>query len=55
MIKSNKTIEEALNEVKEAKASFGKLSAKAEKKVASSYGEHINSIKALSAASFAIR
>lgn len=46
MIKSNKTIEEALNEVKEAKASFGKLSAKAEKKVASSYGEHINSIKA---------
>lgn len=46
LVKSNKTIEEALNEVKEAKASFGKLSAKAEKKVASSYGEHINSIKA---------
>jgi len=45
LVKSNKTIEEALNEVKEAKASFGKLSAKAEKKVASSYGEHINAIK----------
>jgi HK97 family phage major capsid protein len=45
LVKSNKTIEEALNEVKEAKASFGKLSAKAEKKVSSSYGEHINAIK----------
>ena len=45
LVKSNKTIEEALNEVKEAKASFGKLSAKAESKVASSYAEHINAIK----------
>lgn len=45
LVKSNKTIEEALNEVKEAKASFGKLSAKAEKKVSSSYAEHINAIK----------
>lgn len=45
LVKSNKTIEEALNEVKEAKASFGKLSAKAEKRVSSSYAEHINAIK----------
>ena len=44
--KSNKTIAEALNEVKEAKAAFGKLSAKAEQKVATSYGQHINNIKA---------
>ena len=44
--KSNKTIAEALTEVKEAKAAFGKLSAKAEQKVATSYGQHINNIKA---------
>lgn len=45
MVKNNQSIEAALNEVKEAKASFGKLAAKAEKKVATSYAEHINVIK----------
>ena len=45
MEKSNKTLAEALNEVKEAKAAFGKLSAKAEQKVATSYAEHVNNIK----------
>jgi HK97 family phage major capsid protein len=46
MEKSNKTLAEALNEVKDAKAAFGKLSAKAEQKVATSYAEHVNNIKA---------
>jgi HK97 family phage major capsid protein len=46
MEKSNKTLAEAINEVKEAKAAFGKLSANAEKKVATSYAEHVNNIKA---------
>lgn len=45
MVKANKTIAEAVAEVKEAKAAFGKLSAKAEQKVAKSYGEHIENIK----------
>ena len=45
MEKSNKSLAEAVNEVKEAKAAFGKLSAKAEQKVATSYGEHIFNIK----------
>ena len=45
MVKANKTIAEAVAEVKEAKAAFGKLNAKAEQKVAKSYGEHINEIK----------
>jgi HK97 family phage major capsid protein len=45
MEKSNKTVAEAVAEVKEAKAAFGKLSAKAEQKVATSYGEHIFNIK----------
>ena len=45
MVKANKTIAEAVAEVKEAKAAFGKLSAKAEQKVATSYGEHISNIK----------
>lgn len=45
MEKSNKTLAEALNEVKEAKAAFGKLSAKAEQKVAVSYADHVNVIK----------
>ena len=45
MEKSNKTLAEALNEVKEAKAAFGKLSAKAESKVATSYADHVNMIK----------
>lgn len=46
MVKSNKTAEEALLEVKEAKAAFGKLQAKEGKKVASSYADQVNSIKA---------
>jgi len=46
MTKSNKAVVEALEEVKEAKAAFGKLSAKAESKVAVSYNDHINAIKA---------
>ena len=46
MVKANKSIAEAVAEVKEAKAAFGKLNAKAEQKVAKSYGEHINEIKA---------
>ena len=45
MEKSNKSLAEAVAEVKEAKAAFGKLSAKAEQKVATSYGEHIFNIK----------
>ena len=45
MVKANKTIAEAVAEVKEAKAAFGKLNAKAEQKVAKSYGEHIENIK----------
>ena len=45
MVKANKTIAEAVAEVKEAKAAFGKLSAKAEQKVVRSYGEHISNIK----------
>jgi HK97 family phage major capsid protein len=45
MEKSNKSLAEAVAEVKEAKAAFGKLSAKAEQKVATSYGESIFNIK----------
>ncbi len=45
MVKANKTIAEAVAEVKEAKAAFGKLSANAEQRVAKSYGEHIENIK----------
>ena len=45
MEKSNSTIAEAISQVNEAKAAFGKLAAKAEKKVASSYADHINIIK----------
>jgi len=45
MEKNNSTIVEALAQVNEAKAAFGKLAAKAEKKVAQSYGEHIANIK----------
>ena len=44
--KNNKTLMEARQEILDAKAAFGKLSAKEEKKVAASYGEHINEIKA---------
>lgn len=45
MEKNNSTIAEALSQVNEAKASFGKLAAKAETKVAASYADHINIIK----------
>ena len=45
MEKSNKTLGEALNEIKEAKAAFGKLSANTERKVAVSYADHVNYIK----------
>lgn len=44
--KNNKTLMEARQEILDAKAAFGKLSAKEEKKVAASYGDHINEIKA---------
>jgi uncharacterized protein YukE len=45
MEKSNKTLGEALSEIKEAKAAFGKLSANTERKVAVSYADHVNYIK----------
>jgi HK97 family phage major capsid protein len=45
MVKANKTALEALEQVKEAKAAFGKIAAKAESKIAMSYNDHINSIK----------
>ena len=44
--KNNKTLMEARQEILDAKAAFGKLGAKEEKKVATSYAEHINEIKA---------
>jgi len=45
MVKANKTALEALEQVKEAKAAFGKIAAKEENRVAMSYTDHINSIK----------
>lgn len=45
MVKNNKAVAEAVAEVKEAKAAFGKLTAKAEQKVATSYNDHIFNIK----------
>ena len=45
ILKTNKSLEEARAEVLEAKASYGRLAAGAEKKVASSYAEHIMDIK----------
>jgi HK97 family phage major capsid protein len=45
ILKTNKSLEEARAEVLEAKASYGRLTAGAEKKVASSYAEHIMDIK----------
>ena len=45
LVKANKTAAEALEQVKEAKAAFGKIYAKEESKVATSYAEHINNIK----------
>ena len=44
--KNNKTLLEARQEILDAKAAFGKLSSAKEEKVAKSYGEHINEIKA---------
>jgi HK97 family phage major capsid protein len=46
MQKANKTALEALEQVKEAKAAFGKIAAKEDSKVATSYIDHINAIKA---------
>ena len=45
MVKANKTALEALEQVKEAKAAFGKIAAKEESKISMSYNDHINSIK----------
>ena len=45
MVKANKTALEALEQVKEAKAAFGKIAAKEESRVSLSYADHINSIK----------
>jgi HK97 family phage major capsid protein len=45
MVKANKTALEALDQVKEAKAAFGKIAAKAESRISMSYNDHINSIK----------
>jgi hypothetical protein len=45
MVKANKTAEEAMAELKEAKAAFGKLTADKSKKVAASYADHIFNIK----------
>lgn len=45
LVKSNQSLEEARKEVLEAKAALGKISAKEEVKVATSYAEHINNIK----------
>jgi len=45
LLKTNKSIEEARAEVLEAKAAFGRLQANTEKKVATSYAEHIFNIK----------
>lgn len=45
LVKSNQSLAEARQEVLEAKAALGKISAKEERKVATSYAEHINNIK----------
>jgi HK97 family phage major capsid protein len=45
LVKSNQSLAEARQEVLEAKAALGKISAKEETKVATSYAEHINNIK----------
>jgi HK97 family phage major capsid protein len=46
LVKNNQSLEEARKEALEAKAALGKINAKTESKVATSYAEHINSIKA---------
>jgi HK97 family phage major capsid protein len=45
LLKTNKSIEEARSEVLEAKAAFGRLQANTERRVATSYAEHIFNIK----------
>jgi HK97 family phage major capsid protein len=45
LLKTNKSIEEARAEVLEAKAAFGRLQANTERRVATSYAEHIFNIK----------
>ena len=45
LLKTNKSLEEARAEVLEAKAAFGRLQANTERKVATSYAEHIMDIK----------
>jgi len=45
LLKTNKSIEEARAEVLEAKAAFGRLQANTDRKVATSYAEHIFNIK----------
>jgi HK97 family phage major capsid protein len=46
LVKNNQSLEEARKEALEAKAALGKINAKTESKVATSYAEHINAIKA---------
>jgi HK97 family phage major capsid protein len=46
LVKNNQSLEEARKDALEAKAALGKINAKTESKVATSYAEHINSIKA---------
>jgi HK97 family phage major capsid protein len=45
LVKNNQSLEEARKEALEAKAALGKINAKTESKVATSYAEHINAIK----------
>ncbi len=45
IVKTNKSLEEARAEVLEAKAAYGRLASGVEKKVATSYAEHIMDIK----------
>jgi len=46
LVKNNQSLEEARKDALEAKAALGKINAKTESKVATSYAEHINAIKA---------
>jgi HK97 family phage major capsid protein len=45
LVKNNQSLEEARKDALEAKAALGKINAKTESKVATSYAEHINAIK----------
>lgn len=51
IVKTNKSLEEARAEVLEAKAAYGRLASGVEKKVATSYAEHIMDIKSAIGAS----